>query len=139
MTRLTRSLAIPAAVLFAVIALVFSPIAAQAATASRGVSPNDYTGPVVNAHLDYDGTTLSATGTTNAWTRGTITISAELWNGIELYWSYTNKCYNSTSCTIPTIFQICPAPGQVWQLYVYAYGPSTSGHTDVSDAKTVVT
>jgi hypothetical protein len=43
-------------------------------------SPNDYHGPIAKAWLTYDGTTLFATGSTNAWNRpGRIDIHGELW------------------------------------------------------------
>jgi hypothetical protein len=101
------------------------------------ISPHDYNGPIVIAYLTHDGVTLFATGNTVAWNYGTINIRGELWaNGVNV-WDRTNTCYGS-SCTLPT-YSTCPVHGVFFQLLVSATGPSTAGHTYVSDEKGLTT
>jgi hypothetical protein len=112
--------------------------AVPSSPANAGVLPHDYNGPVLNGYLTYDGTTLTATASTVSWNQGTINIEADLYAGSTLEWEGRNTCNNSTWCSLPSAFKLCPQHGIVWQLYAYAWGPDTAGHTSVSDFKQIV-
>lgn len=120
----------------ALVTVVTVALVPSTAFASK-VSPQDYNGPITVARLTRTSPNqVAATGNTVGWNRGTITIEGVLFRdeggSSTLIWDRTNTCYNSTSCTLPTYYTPC-ACGQTYELYVYAHGPSTDGHTTVND------
>ncbi|MFC4148043.1 hypothetical protein ACFO0M_17445 [Micromonospora mangrovi] len=78
--------------------------------------------------------TLSGSGTTNGWSRGTIAIHGYLYQPSgALDRQYDNSCANSTYCTLPT-WSFCPAIPGLWRYVVRGSGPGGTA----SDSATAI-
>ncbi|MGK5684881.1 hypothetical protein [Actinoplanes sp. URMC 104] len=82
--------------------------------------------PVTSGTLQaLGGGTVTATGFTSSWPRGTINLDVILYNNGKLKNEVENVCRSSTSChNNPTPIVSCGCPGH-WELAVYA----DNGHT----------
>jgi hypothetical protein len=110
---------------FATLALLVAASAAcpQSAVAAPLVEP----GSTVAGMLYYGTTlTLSGSGVTNGWSKGSINIHGYLYqpNGSKDR-EYHNSCSNSTYCTLPT-WSFCPGIPGVWRYVVTGNGPGGS-------------
>jgi hypothetical protein len=96
---------------------------AEPAAAGKLVEPGSATAGMLYYQATF---TLSGSGTTNGWSKGTIKIYGYLYQpNNSLDRAYTNTCANSTWCTLPT-FAFCPAIPGVWRYVVTGNGPGGS-------------
>ncbi|TDV35319.1 hypothetical protein [Actinophytocola oryzae] len=92
--------------------------------ASEAALPLVFGTPVATAMLTYDSgsDTISATGNTTGWPRGTIDVVGDIYCDGQVVHRQENTCRSATACTLPT-WSTTPDPGTRWEHVVTGSGP----------------